>query len=192
VDVAHERGIEECFRLHPEIIPSFAFTLGFGDECRHQLQDVLFALDVGKGIVVHGFVEVDGIEDLDLIAFPQEKLSAFHYDAALGICDHIAGMALHEIGFKPKPRLARSGTAHHHDVFISCQSGVLGSVVHGQPFRLREDDVVAKGRINEGFDIFWFSPAGRAVLDVLPVLLGVSAFEVDSKLDASSDGSSKH
>ncbi len=87
MDVAHEGGIEKGLRLDPEIISGFAFTLGVGDEGRHQLEDVLFALDVGKGIVVvHGFVEVDGIEDLDPVAFPQEKLSAFHYDATLVNC----------------------------------------------------------------------------------------------------------
>jgi len=114
-----------------------AFTLGVGNEGRHQLQDVLFTLDVGKGIVVHGFTEVDSIEDLDLVAFPQEKLSAFHHDAALGVGDHIAGVTLHEIWFEPKPRFTRSGTAHHHDILVACEPWVLGPVVHGQALRLR-------------------------------------------------------
>lgn len=123
MDVAHERGIKKGLRLDPEIISGFAFALGVGNEGRHQLEDVFFTLDVGKGIVVHGFAEVDGIEDLDLVAFPQEKLSAFHYDAALGIGDHIAGMALHEIWLEPKPCFTRSGTTHHHDVFVRASLG---------------------------------------------------------------------
>ena len=92
------------------------------------------------------------------IAFPQEKLSEFNHDAALGIGDHIAGMALHEVGLQPQPCFARSGTTHHHDVFISCQPGVLGAVVNGQVLRLREDDVVAKGWINKGLDVFRSAP----------------------------------
>jgi len=107
---------------------------------------------------VHGFTEVDGVEDLDLIAFPKEKLSAFHYDAALGVGDHIAGMALHEVWLQPKPRLTRSGTADYHDVFVACEPWVLGSVVHGQALRLREDDVVAKGGIDKGFNVLRSTP----------------------------------
>ena len=71
MDIAHERGIEQGFCLDLEVITGLAFTLGVGDKRRHQLQDILLTADVGKGVIAHGFAEVDGVEDLDLVAFPQ-------------------------------------------------------------------------------------------------------------------------
>ena len=40
-------------------------------------------ITVGEGIVVHGLFEVDGIEDIDAVAFFKQQLSALHDDAAL-------------------------------------------------------------------------------------------------------------
>ena len=83
-----------------------------------QLQDVLFGVDVGKGVIVHGLLEVDGIEDLDAVRLindlavlilhglsvlpqlgcaPLEHFSALHQDGALGVCDHIRTVHLHQI-----------------------------------------------------------------------------------------------
>lgn len=67
-------------------------------------------------------------------------------------------MALHEVGFEPELSLARARTAHNHDIFVSCQSGVFGPLVHGQAFCLREDDVVSKGRIDQGLDVLRSAP----------------------------------
>ena len=67
VDIPDEGAVQKCLGFDPEIVPGLALALSVGDERRDQLQDVLFGVDVGKGIVVHGFLEVDGIEDLNSV-----------------------------------------------------------------------------------------------------------------------------
>ena len=53
VDIPDEGGIEQRFGLLPEIVPAFAVPLGVGDQGVHQLQNVLFAVDIGERIIVH-------------------------------------------------------------------------------------------------------------------------------------------
>lgn len=46
---------------------------------------------------IHGLFEIDGVEDFQLVALFQQQPAALYNDAALGVSDHIAGMALKEI-----------------------------------------------------------------------------------------------
>ena len=48
VDIANERTIEKRFCLDPKIVPRLAFAFGIGDQRCDQLQDVLFAMDIGE------------------------------------------------------------------------------------------------------------------------------------------------
>ena len=107
MDVADQCSVQQGFCFHPEVVTSLAFTLGVGDQGRDQLQNVLFAVDVSEGIVVHGFFEVDGIEDFQLILKPKEHFAALGNDAAFGVghdeADRVfLGSALHEVGFQPE------------------------------------------------------------------------------------------
>ena len=107
MDVADQCSVQQGFCFHPEVVTSLAFTLGVGDQGRDQLQNVLFAVDVSEGIVVHGFFEVDGIEDFQLVLKPKEHFAAFGNDAAFGVghdeADRVfLGSALHEVGFQPE------------------------------------------------------------------------------------------
>ena len=68
------------------------------------------------------------------------------------------GCTLHEVGFQPKSRFAAAGTTDDEHVFVPCGLGVFGSVVHGEPLRLGQDDVVFKGRIDIGLDVRSRSP----------------------------------
>ena len=75
-------------------------------------------MDVGKGVIVHGLLEVDGVEDFDpvrliddlamlifhgLAVLAQlgctalEHFSALHQDGAFGVCDHIGAVHLHQV-----------------------------------------------------------------------------------------------
>ncbi len=54
VDIPNERAIQQGFCFDPEIVPGLAFAFGIGDQRRNQLQDVLFAMDIGERIIVHG------------------------------------------------------------------------------------------------------------------------------------------
>ena len=61
VDISNQRAIQQCFRLDPEIVSGLAFAFGIGDQRCYQLQNVLFAMDIGERVIVHGLLEVDGI-----------------------------------------------------------------------------------------------------------------------------------
>ena len=60
-DVTDQGGIKKGFGLNPEIVTALALSLGVGNQGRHQLQNVLFAVQIGKRIVVHGLFEIDRI-----------------------------------------------------------------------------------------------------------------------------------
>ena len=66
MDISDQCRIEQCFGFHPEIIAGFSVSLRVGDKRCHQLQNILFTVDIREGIVVVGLFEVDGIEDLRL------------------------------------------------------------------------------------------------------------------------------
>ena len=54
-DVADQGGIEKPFGLHPKILCGFfAVALGVGDDGVYQLQDVLFAVQVGERVIPLG------------------------------------------------------------------------------------------------------------------------------------------
>ena len=76
---------------HPEIVTGFALALGVGDQRRDQLQNVLFRVDVGERVVVHGLLEVQGIENLDLIPVLLQRMAAGNHDVPFGIGDDEAG-----------------------------------------------------------------------------------------------------
>lgn len=69
MDVPNEGAVQQRFRLDPEIVPGLALAFGISNESRDQLQDVLFRVDVGEGVVVHRLLKVDGIQNLDVVRF---------------------------------------------------------------------------------------------------------------------------
>ena len=65
---------------------------------------------------------------------------------------------MHEVGFHKKSRLAAAGTADHQNILISRGFGVFGPVVHGEPFRLRQQNVVVKVGVDVRGNIFGRPP----------------------------------
>ena len=61
MDIANKRAVQQGFCFYPEIVSGLAFAFGVGDQRCYQLQDVLFAMDIGERVIVHGLLEVDGI-----------------------------------------------------------------------------------------------------------------------------------
>ncbi len=113
VDVADEGGVEQGLCLHPEIIPGLAIALGVGYQGGYQLQDVLLAVDVSEGVVAHGFLEVDGVEDADAITKMLQHPAALHHHAPFRVGHDKAhrvglGHALHQVGLEPESGLARA------------------------------------------------------------------------------------
>ena len=67
MDISDKGAVEECFRLYPEIVAFPSLALRIGDQRRHEFQDVLFTVDIGKRIVVHALFEIDRIKDANLV-----------------------------------------------------------------------------------------------------------------------------
>ncbi len=86
VDIGNQSGVEKFLGLLPELIAAFSVTLGICHEGSHQLQNILFAVNVGKGVIVHGFFEIDGVENLDVVAVFQQSVAALNYNAAFSVC----------------------------------------------------------------------------------------------------------
>ena len=89
MNISNQRRIEQGFRFHPEIIATFALTLGIGDQRSHEFQDVLFGMDIGKRVIVHGFLEVDSVEHLHAIPVPDQHFSALCQHTAFRVSDYI-------------------------------------------------------------------------------------------------------
>ncbi len=61
-DVADKGAVKKPFRLHPKILAGFfPVAFGVGDNAIYQFQNILFTAEIGKGIVPHGFLEIDGV-----------------------------------------------------------------------------------------------------------------------------------
>ena len=102
-------------------------------------------MDVGKGVIVHGLLEVDGIEDFDPVRLIDdlavlilhglailaqlrctalEHFTALHQDGAFGVCHHIRAVHLHQVRFQPEAGLTGTGAADHQNIFVSGGLGV--------------------------------------------------------------------
>ena len=83
-DVANQCTVEQPFCFDPEIFARLlAIPLCVGDNCIDQFQNILFAADVMERIVSHGFFEIDGVQDFDLIPGIREHLSTLDNDRTL-------------------------------------------------------------------------------------------------------------
>ena len=188
VDVPDDCGIQQGLRFEPEIVTTFSLTLGIGNQAGHQLQNILFRMDVREGIIVHGFFEVDRVEYFDFVAVLLEHFSRFQYQCTLRVGDNIRAVHLHEIGLDKKAGLTGTASADHQYIFVSGILGILGSIGHHQPLRLGQKDIVLKHRIDEGLDILCGAPPGAAVFHVFAVLLRVLALDVYSQANLESLG----
>ena len=206
VDIPNEGAVQKRLGLNPKIVPGLALALGVGDQRRDQFQDVLFGVDVGKGIIVHGLLEVDGIEDFDPIRLIDvlavlilhglavlaqlgcaalKHFAALHQDGAFWVCHHIGAVHLHQVRFQPEAGLAGTGATDHQHIFVSGGLGVLGAAVHGQALGFSQNHIVLEHRVDVGCDVLMGAPAGAAILHTVPVLLGVLAFEIHGQSQAS-------
>ena len=88
---------------------------------------------------------------------------------------------MHQVWFYKEPGLAGAGTADHQNIFISCGFGVFRPVVHGDPFRLCQQNVVVKIGVDIGGYILGAAPSGAAIFHAFAVFLGVLAFAVHHK-----------
>ena len=113
---------------------------------------------VRQRVVPHGFFKVDEVQAFNAVSLPIQQGAHLVQDGALGVRDHIGGMALEQVGLDEEPRLAAAGAADDQDIFISCVLGFLRAARHGDPLRLGEKDVLGKVLIHVGGDVGWGAP----------------------------------
>ena len=54
-DIGHKSTVQKGFRFRPELVTFFAVSFGIGNQGVDELQNIAFRLDIGHGVVVHGF-----------------------------------------------------------------------------------------------------------------------------------------
>lgn len=95
---------------------------------------------------------------------------------------------MHEIRLDKKSRLTGAGSTDDQHILVSRVGRILRSAGHHQPLGLRENDVIPRISGHIRGNIFLIAPTSAAVLDVLPVLLRVLAFDIYNKPDNHSTG----
>ena len=89
VDVANQGAVQKRFRFRPELITGFTVSFRVGDEGCYQLQNVLFAVNVSKWVIMHGLLEVDSVKNLDFVVVAFKQLADLAYDLSFRVGDHI-------------------------------------------------------------------------------------------------------
>ena len=84
-DKGNQGGVEELFTLLPELVPGFSVSLGVGNQSSDKFQNVLFTVEIHKGVIMETFLEVNGVEHLDAVGLPD--------DASLVVQQHLSILA---------------------------------------------------------------------------------------------------
>ena len=94
VDITNQSTIQQGLCLRPEFVTGLAVPFGVGNEGCGQLQNILFAVNIREGIIMHRLSEIDSIENPDTVSVLQKGLAAVDYDIAFRVSDHIGTVAL--------------------------------------------------------------------------------------------------
>ena len=161
--IADQRRVEQHFRFLPKWIAALALAARIGNQAIYQFQDILFAMDIRQRIIVHALGKIDRVHHLNAVAEMPQHPAALDDQTAFRVGhNERAGVffrhALHEIWFDEESRLAAARTADDQDVFVPRRPGVFGAAVHGQPFRLRQQDVVFENGVDKRLDVLARSP----------------------------------
>ena len=92
-------------------------------------------------------------------------------------------MHLHQVGLDEKAGFAASAAAHHKHVFVPCVLRLLRAAVHHQPFRLCEQHIVFKHRVDVRAYIVGAAPSRATKLFSPAIFLRVFSFGIDNKPD---------
>ena len=94
MQIGDQGGEQKTLRFFPEWVPTGPFTLGVGHQGRDQFQNVLFAVDIGEGVIVHGLFEVDGVQDFQLVTVFQKCVPTLDHDTTFRVSNHIGTVTL--------------------------------------------------------------------------------------------------
>ena len=113
---------------------------------------------------MHGFLEVDRVENTKLITSCDQHLAALNDQRPLGIGDDQRGSlrlcALHDVGLDKKSGLAGARATNNKHIAIACVARGFGAAVHRQAFGFCEDHVIPGVWINKRCDIRMRAPSG--------------------------------
>ena len=94
MQIGDQGGEQKTLAFLPKWIATAAFALGVGHQGRDQFQNVLLAVDIGEGVIVHRLFEVDGVQDLDLVAVFQKCVPTLDHDTTFWVSDYIGTVTL--------------------------------------------------------------------------------------------------
>ena len=97
--------------------------------------------------------KVDGVQHLDPVFCPSQKLSYLANQAAFRVSDHIGAVKLHDVGFGEEAGLSRTAAPYDKDILVSRVLRILQTVGHHQPFGLCQKHIVFKHRVDKGLDV---------------------------------------
>lgn len=133
---------------------------------------------------MHGLGKIYAVEHFDFISPALEKGSDLPQHTALGVYHHIGRMCLQKLGREPKAGLAGAGRADPAEIEIAGVCGIFGAGIHGEPFCGGQQHIVFKLGIDKRLDVFFCSPAGRAVLGIAAKFLCFFRLAVDQQPEA--------
>lgn len=166
--VAQERDegrVQHLLRVLPERVSRLAVAVCVHDVAVDEGEDVRVRLHVPERVVVHGLVEVDGVERLDLVPVVREKESGVLEQRALGVRDEVARVELADVRRDVVEGLAGTGAADDEDVQVAVEFGVELGAVQRKAEVLREDEVVVLGlEVAERLALLQGSPSGGTAL----------------------------
>ena len=114
-----EGGVQHLLGVLPEGVSRLAVAIGVHDVAVDERQDVGVRLHVLERVVVHGFIEIDGVERLHLVAVVREQEPRVLEERALGVGDEIARVELTDVRGDVVERLTGAGAAHDQNVQVS-------------------------------------------------------------------------
>ena len=185
MNIGDKRRKQELFRLVPEWVTSFAFSSRVGHEGCHQLQNILFRVDIVEGVVVHRLLEIDGVEYFYAIIFLQKCVSDFKNRSTFRVCQNVGTVHLQKIRLNEISSLTTAGAAHNEYIFIARRFGVFGAAGHGEALGLGQNDVILKLGVYIRLNIFGIAPTSRPILAAVAVFFGIFASKIHSKPQAS-------
>ena len=80
------------------------------------------------------------------------------YSLAVGVCDHIGRVHLHQVRFQPEPGFTGTGAADHQNIFVSGGLRVFRAAVHGQALGFGQNHIVLKYRVDVGCNVLMGPP----------------------------------
>ena len=133
---------------------------------------------------MHGLGKIYAVEHLDFVPTLLQERADLSQHTALGVYHHIGRMSLQKLRREPKAGLAGARRADAAEIKVAGVGRICRAGVHSEPFRGSQQHIVFKLGIDKRLDVFFCSPAGRAVLSIAAKFLCFFRLAVDQQPEA--------